>query len=320
MLFAGLAAVSAADEDNVNKLATNTDIQQGTNSPDSPHELAPTTPDRPPDSDKAASLAFNQAVIHALAAQLASTHPQHCLADIQELILAADSFPHARHLLMLALLQACHLTAKPAGVAASILKVVSAKWSEVQESGASTGPTPAAVVDEGGVPTAAHFRHWQRRAGKSHAAVLQQALLAGLRAASSQQLQLLHAQMVCTSLYAAGSFLCAHVFMRPGFMLLPQSCADLWHGAQSLCFAEYRVATFPTLHVNLSFTIASMCCLCWLVSVCLLAYAALVRAPLTLGTPCPCRLVIDGLGHHFCDVPGCDVVTRACLCRRRGPF
>lgn len=197
---AGLAAVSTADDDNTKKLAANTNMQQGTESPGSAHELAPATPDRPHDSDKAASLAFNQAIIHALASQLASTHPQHSLAYAQELILAADAFPHARHLLLLALLQACHLTAKPAGAAAAMLKVASARWGDVKGSGASTGPTPVAVVDEVGVPTAAHFRHWQRKAGKSHAAVLQQALLAGLRAASPQQLQQLDAHMVCSLL------------------------------------------------------------------------------------------------------------------------
>ena len=137
-------------------------------------------------------------MIHALASHLASPHPQHSLAYAEELILAADSFPHARHLLLLALLQACHLSTKPARVAAAILKVASARWGDVQGSGASTGPTPVAVVDEGGLPTAAHFRHWQRKAIKSHAAVLQQALLAGLRAASSQQLQQLDAHMVCS--------------------------------------------------------------------------------------------------------------------------
>ena len=193
---AGLAAVSKADEVNTKKLGTNTDEQQGVNSPDSANELAPATPNRTTDSDKAANIAFNQAIIHALASQLASAQPQLCLAHAQELILAADSFPHARHLLLLALLQACHLSAQPAGVAATLLKVVSAKWTDVKESGARTGSTPVVAVDDNGVPTAAHFRHWERRAGKSHAAVLQQALLAGLRTASTQELQSLDGQTV----------------------------------------------------------------------------------------------------------------------------
>ena len=199
LLTPGLAAVSTADEDNTKKLGLDTgNQQQGTNSPDSAHELAPMTPDRTTDSDKAANIAFNQAIIHALASQLAGAHPQRCLALAQDLTLAADSFQHARHLLLLALLQACHLSPKPAGVAAAILKVVNSNWREVIESGGCTGPAPVAVVDEKGVPTAVHFRHWARKAGKAHAAVVQQALLVALRYASAQDLQLLHAQMVRT--------------------------------------------------------------------------------------------------------------------------
>lgn len=219
----GLAAVSTADGDNTKKLAANPDMQRGTDTPGSAHELAPTTPDRPVDFDKAASLAFNQAIIHALASQLASTQPQHSLAYAQELILAADAFPRAGHLLLLALLQACHLTPKPVGAAAAMLMVVTARWGDVKGSGASTGPTPVAVVDEVGVPTAAHFRHWQRKAGKSHAAVLQQALLAGLRAASSQQLQQLDAQMVCSLLLSHAVWLypsCCTFLALPCSMLL----------------------------------------------------------------------------------------------------
>ena len=198
----GLAAVSKADEDNIKKLGANTDNQpQGSNSPDSAHNLAPATPNRTTDSHKAANIAFNQAIINALASQLASVNSKHPLAYAQNLILAADSFPHARHLLLLALLQACHLSATPAGVADAILKVTSTRWSDVKGSGARTGPAPVAVVDENGVATAAHFRHWERKAGKSHAAVLQQALLAGLRSASPQDLQVLDAQMVRSLLY-----------------------------------------------------------------------------------------------------------------------
>lgn len=200
LLTAGLAAVSTADEDNIKKLGMDAGNQPpGANSPDSAHGLAPTTPNRTTDSDKAANIAFNQAIIHALASQLAGAHPQRCLVHAQDLTLAADSFQHARHLLLLALLQACHLSAKPAGVAAALLKVVSSNWSHVTESGACTGPAPVAVVDGSGVPTAAHFRHWERKAGKAHAAVVQQALLAALRCASAQDLQPLDAQMVCTS-------------------------------------------------------------------------------------------------------------------------
>lgn len=199
----GLAAVSKADEDNAKKLGGNTDNQQqGSNSPDSAHNLAPATPNRTTDSDKAANIAFNQAIISALASQLASAHSKHPLSYAQDLIQAADSFPHARHLLLLALLQACHLSGKPAEAAVAILKVASTGWSEVKDSGARTGPAPIAVVDKNGVATAAHFRHWERKAGKSHAAVLQQALLAGLRSASTQNLQVLDPQMVCSSLCA----------------------------------------------------------------------------------------------------------------------
>lgn len=159
-------------------------------------------------------MAFNQAIIHALAAQLAGAHPHRCLAHAQDLVLAADSFHHARHLLLLALLQACHLSPKPAGVAAAILKVVIPKWSDVIESGGCTGPAPVAVVDGSGVPTAAHFRHWERKAAKAHAAVVQQALLAALRCASAQDLQLLDAQMVCTSpsMHLSGAVLLAAVW------------------------------------------------------------------------------------------------------------
>lgn len=199
----GLAAVSIADEDNIKRLGVNMDNQQqSSNSPDSAHNLAPTTPNRSTDSDKAANIAFNQAIINALASQLAGPHPQHSLAHAQDLILAADSFPHARHLLLLALLQACHLSLKPAAVAAAMLKVASTIWSDVKDSGARTGPTPVAVLDENGVATAAHFRQWERKAGRSHAAVLQQALLAGLQSASTQDLQLLDSQMVRCSPYA----------------------------------------------------------------------------------------------------------------------
>ena len=200
----GLTAVSTADEDNIKKLGVDTDNQQqGGNSPDSAHNLAPTTPNRTNDSDKAANIAFNQAIINALASQLASAQTsKHLLAYAQDLILAADSFPHACHLLLLALLQACHLSAKPAEAAAAILKVVSTKWSDVSDSGARTGPAPVAVVDDNGVATAAHFRHWERKAGKSHAAVLQESLLAGLHSASAEDLQLLDGQVVCFSLYA----------------------------------------------------------------------------------------------------------------------
>lgn len=203
VLGTGLAAVSTADEDKNKKLGADTDNQQpGSNSPDSARNLAPTTPNRTTDLDKAANIAFNQAIINALALQLASAHSQHPLAYAQDLILAADSFPHARHLLLLALLQACHLSAKPAGAAAAILKVASTRWSDVKDSGARTGAAPVTVVDDTGVATAAHFRHWEKKAGKSHAAVLQQALLTGLRSASTQDLLLLDGQMVCSSLYA----------------------------------------------------------------------------------------------------------------------
>ena len=214
----GLADISIADEGKAEAEGAGTAGKEpGFESPDSTHDLAPTTPNRTTDSDKAADLAFNQAVVHALASQLASTHPQHSLAQAQQLFLAADSFPHARHLLLLAWLQACHLSSNPAGVAASILKAIRAKWGAVEGSGAISGAAPVAAVDDKGVPAAAHFRHWERKAAKSHAGVLQQALLAALRHAPAQELQEVPSLLVCA---------CAPAVLMLGFVastLLPMS-------------------------------------------------------------------------------------------------
>ena len=199
----GLADISIADEGKVEVEEVSTaEKEAGANSPDSAHDLAPTTPNRTTDSDKAADLAFNQAVVHALASQLATAQPQHSLAQVQQLILAADSFPHACHLLLLALVQACHLSGNPAGVAAAILKVVRANWLAVEGSGAVSKAVTVAAADDKGRPTAAHFRHWERKTAKSHATVLQQAFLAALRHASAQELQEVPSQLVCTYLPA----------------------------------------------------------------------------------------------------------------------
>ena len=162
----------------------------------SPDELAPITPNRPDDSNTAANIAFNQAIIHALAGQLVSTHSQQPMAQANDLILAADRFPHARHLLLLAVIQACHLSTKPAGLAAMLMKVLKAQWGAVEGSGACTSAVTVEVTDEEGVPVAAHFKHWEKKAAKSHAAVLQQALLAALQHASAQELPSLSSHKV----------------------------------------------------------------------------------------------------------------------------
>lgn len=196
MCTAGLDAVIAADEEQAEKTV---------NSPDSGHadEIAPTTPNRANASSKAADLAFNQAVITALASQMASNQAADAtkaLAQAEELILAADSFRHARHVLLLALQQACYMSPEPSAAAVTILMGAGALWTDVQGSAAITGPTPAAVADEQGVPLAAHYKTWDKKAAKSHAAVLQQALLVGLQHASSAKLQALPGQLVCSCL------------------------------------------------------------------------------------------------------------------------
>ena len=196
MCTAGLDAVIAADEEQAEKTV---------NSPDSGHadEIAPTTPNRANASSKAADLAFNHAVITALASQMASNQAADAakaLAQAEELILAADSFQHARHVLLLALQQACYMAPEPSAAAVTILKGAGALWTDVQGSAAITGPTPAAVADEQGIPIAAHYKSWDKKAAKSHAAVLQQALLVGLQHASSEKLQALPGQLVCSCL------------------------------------------------------------------------------------------------------------------------
>ncbi len=189
---AGFTIVSVIDEEQAA-----TDV----NSPDSAQadRIAPTTPDRTTASSKAADLAFNQSIVTALASQLAhakGSDTTKALLQAEELILAADSFPHARHLLLLALLQACHRSVKPSRAAATILRVVNALWADLQASAAFTGAAPAAGADEQGIPTAAHFKQWEKKAAKSHAAALQHVLLVGLQHISPEELQSLPGKLV----------------------------------------------------------------------------------------------------------------------------
>lgn len=188
---AGLAAVNLADEDSDNIKSPDSNTADG---------IAPTTPNRT--TAKAADLTLNQAVVHALAEQLASdkaSDASKALTHAQDLIQAADSFPHTRHLLLLALMQACHLSSKPSAVGEALVRATHALWSAVAASAALTGPTPAAVVDGQGALTAAHLKQWEKKGSRSYAAVLQQALLMGLQHISPEALQSLPGRLVWSS-------------------------------------------------------------------------------------------------------------------------
>ena len=191
MFPAGLKAVNLAGEDPAAAADADTPAS------DTPDAIAPTTPDRT--TAKAADLSLNQALVDALASQPASdrsSDADQALSQAQELIIAADNFPHARHLLLLALLRACDVSTKPSGIALTIVRVVDGLWAVVAASAGLTGPTPAAVDDQHGVATAAHFKQWEKKASKSHAAVLQQALLVGLHHVNPHALQSLPGNLV----------------------------------------------------------------------------------------------------------------------------
>lgn len=169
---------------------------------DTPDALAPTTPDCT--TVKAADLSLNQALVDALASQPASDRPSdadQALSQALELIIAADGFPHARHLLLLALLRACRVSAKPSGIALTIVRVVGSLWAVLAASAGLTGPTPAAVDDQQGMATAAHFKQWEKKGSKSHAAVLQQALLVGLYHVAPHALQSLPGNLVSSTYF-----------------------------------------------------------------------------------------------------------------------
>lgn len=193
MFPAGLKAVNVAGEDPTAVAAADAETPDS----DTPDAIAPTTPNRT--TAKAADLSLNQALVNALASQPASDRSpdaDQALSQAQELIIAADGFPHARHLLLLALLRACHVSAKPSGIALTIVRVVDALRADVAASAGLTGLTPAAVEDQQGMATAAHFKQWEKKASKSHAAVLQQALLVGLHHVSPHALESLPGNLV----------------------------------------------------------------------------------------------------------------------------
>ena len=172
--------------------------------PDTPGLPSPNadeaTPDRPDASSKAADTAFNQAVVNALALQLVEqpkgSSTSTALSDAKEMILAAGRFPHARHLLLLALLRACHISDQPSATAVAILTVMIELWADVKASAVLTGDAAVAVSQGPGVPTAAHFKQWNKTPDMSHAAVLQQVLLAGFQHVSSKELEALPGRLV----------------------------------------------------------------------------------------------------------------------------
>ncbi len=220
MFPAGLKAVNLAEEDPAAVVAGDADTPDS----DTPDAIAPTTPDRT--TAKAADLSLNQALVNALASQPASdrsSDADQALSQAQELIIAANSFPHARHLLLLALLRACHISAKPSGIALTIVRVVEGLWALVAASAGLTGPTPVAVDDQQGVATAAHFKQWEKKASKSHAAVLQQALLVGLHHVTPHALQSLPGNLVSFQFLSAA-------------VLLPRLCfKEVLEGHWALC-------------------------------------------------------------------------------------
>lgn len=201
---------------------------------DTPDAIAPTTPDRT--TAKAADLSLNQALVNALASQPASDRSpdaDQALLQAQELIIAADSFPHARHLLLLALLRACHVSAKPSGIALTIVRVVDGLWAVVAASAGLTGPSPVAVDDQQGVATAAHFKQWEKKASKSHAAVLQQALLVGLHHVSPHALQSLPGNLV-SFLFLLQQFCCQGCIWRR-CLIENGHCVELMTAHHPLC-------------------------------------------------------------------------------------
>ena len=196
--LAGLSAVKGTDEASNNKAANREPSAQ---SPDSSNadELAPTTPNRPTASSRAADAAHNQAVIAALASQLTATDASHSTAALQQaeqLIVAAANFPHARHLLLLALMHGCCTFSKPSAIAVTILRVMSALWADVRNSAAATGSSPAAVMDQHGVVAMGHWKQCGKKPAKAHASALQQALLLSLASITRKDLQALAGKLV----------------------------------------------------------------------------------------------------------------------------
>lgn len=152
----------------------------GVGSPDSLDEIAPNTPNRGHKSSKEADLAFNHSVITALADQLVDADIS-CSSLAEQLILAANDFPIARHTLLLALIQACHISKLPAVPAKVLLRVLRALWPEVQTSGSVTGTVFRPAVDDQGQLLLGHMKAMAKKAAKAQAALLQHALLVALQ-------------------------------------------------------------------------------------------------------------------------------------------
>lgn len=180
LLAAGFST-STSEQD-----GTNNDIRIG--SPDSIDEIAPGTPNRPHKSSKEADLAFNHSLISALAQQLADGTSE-ALSQTEQLILAASDFPMARYTLLLAFVQACHISKAPAVPAKALLRIVRAMWPEVQTSGPASGAVFQPVVDEEGHLLAGHLKALNKKPAKAHAALLQHALLVALQTMPASDIQ-----------------------------------------------------------------------------------------------------------------------------------
>lgn len=164
--------------------------------PDSADELAPSTPNRPRKSSKKAALAFNHSLINALAEQLAHAKAGEALAQAEELFIAAEAFPHARHLLLLALVRACHISQAPSAVCEALLRVLRGIWTRVQASGTEAGSTLQTVFDNRGLPLASHYKGLTKKSARAIAAALPLALLVAIQKIPAAHLQSLSADLV----------------------------------------------------------------------------------------------------------------------------
>ena len=144
-------------------------------------------------------MAFNNSLITALAQPLAQANSSEALSQAEQLILAAQDFPHARHVLLLALMQACHISKAPAVPAEALLRSLRALWPEVQASGSQTGAAFQPVVDKQGQLLAGHLKALSKKAAKAQAGLLQHALLVALQKLPAAHLQATTGDLVCTN-------------------------------------------------------------------------------------------------------------------------